>query len=102
MSALAAGQRVRMERVTAPVWVQVPLENVTGVVVVDACQNLHGQLVAVKLDPVPAVFARLRELGYVSDDDLTVLVWPDEVEADKGTAESAEDAENARITEGER
>ena len=81
MTAPAVGQRVRLASVTAPVWVQVPLEAVTGVVVTDAYQNLHGQLVAVKLDPLPVMYGKLRELGMVSDDDETVLVFPDEVTA---------------------
>ena len=81
MSGPAVGQRVRLASVTAPVWVQVALEDVTGVVVVDAYQNLHGQLVAVKLDPVPEVFAKLQELGMVDDTDTTILVFPDEMEA---------------------
>jgi len=68
MSGPAVGQRVRLASVTAPVWVQVALEDVTGVVVVDAYQNLHGQLVAVKLDPLPAVYGKLRELGVVSEE----------------------------------
>lgn len=97
MTAPAVGQRVRLAVVTAPVWVQVSLKDVTGVVVTDAYQNLHGQLVAVKLDPLPTVYGKLRKLGMVSEEDEVVLVWPDEVE--DGTAESAKSAEKAESAE---
>jgi len=79
MSGPAVGQRVRLASVTAPVWVQVPLGDVTGVVVADPFEHAHGQLVAVKLDPLPAVFGKLRELGMVSEEDEVVLAFPGEV-----------------------
>ena len=79
MSGPAVGQRVRLASVTAPVWVRVPLGDVTGVVVADPFEHAHGQLVAVKLDPLPAVFGKLRELGMLSEEDEVVLAFPGEV-----------------------
>lgn len=80
MTIPAVGERVRIPSLTVPVWVQVPLRDVTGIVITDPFQNLHGRLVLVQLDPAPAVFAALREHGMVDTFDERVLVFPDEVQ----------------------
>ncbi len=101
MSRPAVGQRVRLEGVTAPVWVQVPLGDVTGVVVADPFEHAHGQLVAVKLDPLPAVYGKLREMGMVSEEDEVVLVFPSELqEFPQSDAEGTDRTENTSLRSG--
>lgn len=67
-------------KVMAPVWVQISLADVTGVVVASETK-LRGQLVAVRLDSLPEAFAKLREPGLVDAMDEVVYLFPDEVTA---------------------